>query len=278
MYSGHMNSLLFRVLVFLAVLVVLLIVGILGFMVAEGLSFLDALYFTVVTISTVGYGDIHPVTIGGKILAFILIVVGVGTFLGFFASATQLLLQRREDKARKMRLNTVIGLFFSEIGTHLLRMFSSYDPDLENIRKQCCMEERWSDTDFDKLHKHLKSYRFEIDTKKIELQGIYNFLKTKGELLVHLLENPNLVEHESFTELLRALFHLRDELFARGDLFSLPDTDIEHLTNDARRVYIMLGEQWIIHMRYLKQNYPYLFSLALRTNPFNVNASPIVTE
>ena len=92
------------------------------------------------------------------------------------------------------------------------------------------------------------------------------------------LENQNLVEHESFTELLRALFHLRDELFARGDLFSLPDTDIEHLANDARRVYIVLGEQWIDHMRYLKRHYPYLFSLALRTNPFNVHASPIVTE
>ena len=273
-----MNSLLFRVLVFLTVLIVLLIAGILGFMVTEGLSFLDALYFTVVTISTVGYGDIHPVTIGGKILAFILIVVGVGTFLGFFASATQLLLQRHDEKTRKMRLNTVIGLFFSEVGTQLLRMFSSYDPDLDNIRKQCCIDHSWSDTDFDKLRRHLKSYRFEIDTEKIELQGIYNFLKTKGELLVHLLENQNLVEHEAFTELLRALFHLRDELFARGDLLSLPGTDIEHLANDARRVYIMLGEQWIIHMRYLKQHYPYLFSLALRTNPFNVNASPIVTE
>ena len=91
-----MNSLLFRVEVFLAVLVVLLLTGVFGFMASEGLSFLDALYFTVVTISTVGYGDIHPTTIGGKILAFILIVVGVGTFLGFFASATQLLLQRRD--------------------------------------------------------------------------------------------------------------------------------------------------------------------------------------
>ena len=273
-----MNSLLFRVEVFLAVLVVLLLTGVFGFMAAEGLSFLDALYFTVVTISTVGYGDIHPVTMGGKILAFILIVVGVGTFLGFFASATQLLLQRRDEKARKMRLNTVIGLFFSEIGTQLLRMFSSYDPDLDNIRERCCMDQRWSDEDFDKLHTHLKSYRYAIDTEKIELQEIHDFLKTKGELLVHLLENPNLVEHESFTELLRALFHLRDELFARGDLFSLPDTDIKHLANDASRVYIVLGEQWIAHMRYLKQHYPYLFSLALRTNPFNVNASPIVTE
>jgi voltage-gated potassium channel len=273
-----MNSLVYRVLVFMGVLVVLLLTGVFGFMIIEGLSFLDALYFTIVTISTVGYGDIHPVTTGGKILAFMIIVIGVGTFLGFFANVTQLLLHRREEKGRKLRLNTVIGLFFSEIGTQLLHMFSSYDPDLDDMRKQCCIEQTWSDEDFDSLYKHLKSYRYEITTEKIELEAIRNFLETKSELLVHLLENPNLVEHEAFTALLRALFHLRDELFARDSFASLPDTDIAHLANDSKRVYILLGEQWIIHMHYLKQHYPYLFSLALRTNPFNVNASPVVTS
>ena len=273
-----MNSLVFRVLVFMGVLIVLLLIGIFGFMITEDLSFLDALYFTVVTISTVGYGDIHPTTAGGKVLAFLLIVIGVGTFLGFFANVTQLLLQRREEKGRKLRLNTVIGMFFSEIGTPLLRMFSSYDPDLDDIRTRCCIESHWTDKDFDRLHIHLKSYRYEIATEKIELEEVRNFLKTRSELLVHLLENPNLVEHESFTELLRALFHLRDELFARDGLDSLPETDIVHLASDAKRVYILLGEQWITHMHYLKKHYPYLFSLALRTNPFNVHASPVVTS
>ncbi len=271
-----MNALIYRVLVFMGVLVALLFIGVIGFMFTEGLSFLDALYFTIVTISTVGYGDIHPVTIGGKVLAFLLIVIGVGTFLGFFANVTQLLLFRGEERSRKLRLNTVIGLFFSELGTHLLRMFSSYDPDLDSIRGQCCIEQNWTDEDFERLRKHLKSYRYEIAVEKIQLEEMRDFLRAKGELLVHLLENPNLVEHESFTALLRALFHLRDELFSRQGFDSLPDTDIAHLANDAKRVYILLGEQWIMHMHYLKQHYPYLFSLALRTNPFNVNASPVV--
>ena len=34
---------------------------------------------------------------------------------------------------------------------------------------------------------------------------------------------------------------------------------------------------WIIYMKYLKNNYPFLFSLAVRTNPFNKEASVVIT-
>jgi hypothetical protein len=34
--------------------------------------------------------------------------------------------------------------------------------------------------------------------------------------------------------------------------------------------------QWLDYLRYLKTNYPYLFSLAIRTNPFDEKASPVV--
>ena len=82
---------------------------------------------------------------------------------------------------------------------------------------------------------HLKSYRYEIATEKIQLEEMRNFLRARGELLVHLLENPNLVEHESFTALLRALFHLRDELFSekrlRDDLSPLRDRPIKDIVS-----------------------------------------------
>lgn len=55
---------------------IILIIGIWGFMIFEELSFLDALYVTVVTLATVGYGDITPVTPEGRIFVIFFIVAG----------------------------------------------------------------------------------------------------------------------------------------------------------------------------------------------------------
>ncbi len=55
--------------------------GVIGFMVIEGWSFLDAIFMTVVTISTVGYREVQPLTGPGMVFAIVLIFLGVGTFL-----------------------------------------------------------------------------------------------------------------------------------------------------------------------------------------------------
>lgn len=58
----------------------LLMAGILGFMIIEGFSFFDAYYMTIITIATVGYGEIHPLTTGGRIFTSFLIITSFGTF------------------------------------------------------------------------------------------------------------------------------------------------------------------------------------------------------
>ncbi len=55
--------------------------GVIGFMLIEGWGLLDALFMTVVTVSTVGYSEVHPLSSGGMAFAIILICFGVGTFL-----------------------------------------------------------------------------------------------------------------------------------------------------------------------------------------------------
>ena len=95
--------------------------------------------------------------------------------------------------------------------------------------------------------------------------------------MLSLLENPNLLEHESFTDLLLAIFHLSEELVARDTLDGLPQSDYEHLAGDIKRAYTLLIREWLAYMMHLKDNYPYLFSLVIRANPLDADASPVVT-
>jgi len=76
--------------------------------------------------------------------------------------------------------------------------------------------------------------------------------------------------------LLWAVFHLTEELNSRADTRGLPDTDYKHLSGDIKRAYVILISEWLSYMKHLKVDYPYLFSLAVRTNPFDPNALPEV--
>ncbi len=185
-------------------------------------------------------------------------------------------LSMREKRTRLEKLNMVIGVFFSEVGTRLMAYFSDFDPKLDKIRKELVVTNDWSEQEFSSVSKRLKNYDYAVEVQKVELEDLANFFMGKRDFLLRLLENPTLLEHESFTELLRAVFHLTEELANREDLRQLPDTDYEHLAGDMKRAYILLVHQWLDYMRHLKDNYPYLFSLAMRGNPFDQDASPIV--
>jgi len=186
------------------------------------------------------------------------------------------LLSFREKRSRMEKLNMVIGTFFSEVGTKLLAYFSDFDPRLADIKKELIIKASWSDKEFSGLSKRLKSYDYGVDINKVNLENLRKFALSKRNFLLRLLENPNLLEHESFTDLLRAIFHMIEELECRDNIQQAPESDKQHLSGDIKRAYILLVHEWISYMRHLKGNYPYLFSLALRTNPFDQDASPVV--
>lgn len=183
------------------------------------------------------------------------------------------LLHDREKRSLLNKLNMVIGAFFSEVGSELLKFFSSFDPGVSDISEELIITKNWSDKEFSRMSKKIKGYHYQIDSKKGNLDVLKNFLKEKRPFLLTLLENPNLLEHESFTNLLWAVFHLTEELVHRRSLKGLPEADYQHLSGDIKRVYSLLIVEWINYMKHLKNNYPYLFSLALRTNPFDIEAS-----
>lgn len=185
-------------------------------------------------------------------------------------------LSLREKRAIMEKLNMVIGAFFSEVGTTLLRTFSELDPKADQIRNGLILSAETSDEDFAVLSKRLAHYDYDLKADRATLEELQAFLVGKRGFLLRLLENPNLLEHESFTNLLWAVFHLADELAHREEIGRVPDTDREHILGDIKRAYGLLAAEWLSYMKHLQVNYPYLFSLAMRTNPFDPNASPEV--
>ena len=69
--------------------------GTIGYMVVESWDFLDAFYMTVLTISTVGYGEVHPLSITGKFLSILIILLGVGSVGFAVATASRLMIENR---------------------------------------------------------------------------------------------------------------------------------------------------------------------------------------
>ncbi len=69
--------------------------GTIGYMVVESWGFLDAFYMTVLTISTVGYGEVHPLSITGKFLSILIILLGVGSVGFAVATASRLMIENR---------------------------------------------------------------------------------------------------------------------------------------------------------------------------------------
>lgn len=271
-----MEHLSLRLRIYLSLLVGVMVLGTIGFMRLEELSLGDALYFSFVTVATVGYGDIVPHTPMGKTLAILLMVMGVGTFLGVIANATEIVLQKREKAIRLEKMNMIIGLFFSEVGTGLLDIFIRCDPALENIRQDLIITADWSDLDFIRVGKRLKGYHHSVALEKLDLTELRAFLSEKRDFMVRLLENPILLEHAVFTSLLRAVFHLAEELAFRKGITWQPEADMQHLAGDIQRGYNLLVYQWLIYMNHLKNNFPFLFSLAVRTNPFDRQSSVVV--
>ncbi len=186
------------------------------------------------------------------------------------------LLAVRDRALRLEKLNMLIGVFFSSVGTDLLAHFADWDPDTSYLRRSFGSPQAWSGFDPRKASRMLNQHSYDVSPTREGLQDLRSFLIGRTDFLLRLLENPNLHEHESFTDLLRAVFHLAEELACRRDIAGIPDSDLNHLAGDVKRSYTLLVREWVIYLAYLKVSFPYLFSLAVRTNPLDRTASPIV--
>lgn len=108
-----------KILTAILILLCIIIIGVSGYMIIEGDNFLNALYMTIITISTVGFGEIHKLSIPGKIFTIFLILSSFGTYAYAISVITTHLVEgqissffagagRRKSKVNKMDNHTII--------------------------------------------------------------------------------------------------------------------------------------------------------------------------
>lgn len=166
----------------------------------------------------------------------------------------------------------VIGAFYNEMGTKLLGALTPFLVDAELVTPALRFNLNWKDVDFKRAKSAFTYETCWMDSKKQDKDALKTFFASHQKFLLRLLENPNLLEHDSFTDLLWAVFHLADELVHRERLTSLTDADLDHLSGDMKRAFILLISEWLKYMSHICREYPYLYSIAVRTNPFDPTA------
>lgn len=122
----------------------ILVMGTIGYMVLEGWGFMDALYMTVITISTVGYSEVRPVDEIGRIFTIFIVLTGVGFSLYVAGAVVQFMVEgrvrqilgrRRLDRKISRLKNHYIVCGYGRIGRVLTRNLTGKIPDIVVIEK-----------------------------------------------------------------------------------------------------------------------------------------------
>ncbi len=192
----------------------------------------------------------------------------------FITLIVEQLLSRRERASRRHKMNMVIGAFFSAAGQRLIGVMSPLVASRDALSERLAIGPTSTDDDLRRAAGAVQAMKVELAVEGADLAPLRDFLADQRGFMLGLLENPTLLEHERFTDLLWAVFHLEEELCARRALDALSAPDRAHLAGDFDRAYSALLVQWLEYLVHLRHDYPYLFSFAMRTNPFDPAGAP----
>ena len=84
-------------------LIMILLVGTIFYHLVEGWSWLDSLYFSVITLSTVGYGDFSPTTTASKLFTIAYIFLGISIFVSFASMLVKERQEMRQERVKKKK-------------------------------------------------------------------------------------------------------------------------------------------------------------------------------
>lgn len=190
-------------------------------------------------------------------LSVLLVTLGINTVLN-----------QRDRQAMLEKVSIVVNEFYAEAGIELIAELRGYIVNSAEISAALQMDAHWKDKDFFTAKTFVMSHKIKIEIGSNDLYKLRYLLVAKKDHLLRLFENANLMEHDTFTDMLWAVYHVYDELRSRDSFDSLPEPDVRHLEIDIQRAIGLLLSEWIDSMHTLKGRYPYLYSLAVRKCPF----------
>ena len=132
----------------LILLVLVCFIGVVGYTFIEHWSFLDSVFMTIITLTTVGFQEVRPLSPSGRVFTIFLLLVGVGVLLYGVSSLTAFIVEgdlrdifRRRKRSRKMKekiaalKNHYIICGAGEIGKHVLNEFIKTEKDFIVIER-----------------------------------------------------------------------------------------------------------------------------------------------
>lgn len=187
-------------------------------------------------------------------------------------------LNEREREAIRHKMNMVVGTFFNAVGRPLLEILPGILANPDEVLPRLALAPDWDARRIRAARAGAQGIRLKTRPTVEDLEALHELLSGERDFILRLLENPILLERDEFTELLWAISHVEEELGARGDLRSLPESDFHHPSGDVNRLYDHLLREWLDYMAHLNARYPFLYSFAARTNPLRADRDVIVRE
>jgi voltage-gated potassium channel len=133
-----------KLLIAAAALLIIIVTGVVGYMLIEGWNFMDALFMTVISITTVGFAEVHPLDTAGRIFTMLLIVGGSGSAVYALTAIVQYFMEgqlgsalwRRNMKNRISHLKDHFILCgYGRVGQEIARILSEEKAEFVIIDK-----------------------------------------------------------------------------------------------------------------------------------------------
>ncbi len=188
-----------KIFIGLAMLFFIVVLGVVGYMLIEGDEFLDALYMTAITISTVGFGEIHKLSAGGKIFTIILIISSFTTYAyalttistHFFEGQLQYFIKGYRTKTLKKMQNHVVVCGYGRNGQQVIKELIAHDHQfvviddnhdliIKNLEKSGRFIEGNATEDETLLNANIRTAKALITTLPVDADNLYVVLTARA--------------------------------------------------------------------------------------------------
>ncbi len=202
------------------VLVFIIFAGMVGYILIEGWNLLDSFYMTIITISTTGYEEVHPLSPLGRFFTSILIIAGVGTiaYAGGRAAQliieTQILRRRRMSKKLEQLNNHYLVCGFGRMGRRICNELRAANVPFVVIEKEEALVDTLDEQGYLYVIGDATNDEILMKARIQKAKGLVAVLPTEAENVFTVLSakvlNPKLfvvsraVEEETESKLLRA--------------------------------------------------------------------------